>query len=105
MLPLVPWPHHDLRTHTSRATQHGPGTKPKKPTRGCDPDMLPGCEPWPDELVERYRREGYWRGETLAGLIDAWSADGERTALVAGHDVWSYRRLASRAGRLATGLG
>ncbi|HEY2666748.1 MAG TPA: AMP-binding protein [Actinomycetota bacterium] len=67
--------------------------------------MLPGCEPWPDELVERYRRDGYWRGETLAGLIGAWSADhGERTALVAGSDVWSYRRLATRVNRQATGL-
>jgi non-ribosomal peptide synthetase component E (peptide arylation enzyme) len=34
--------------------------------------MLPGCQPWPDELAERYRREGYWRGETLAGLTRAW---------------------------------
>jgi 2,3-dihydroxybenzoate---[aryl-carrier protein] ligase len=67
--------------------------------------MLPGCQPWPDELAERYRREEYWRGETLAGLIGVWSADhGERTALVAGRDVWSYRRLAVRADRLATGL-
>src|SRR5437879_7528574 len=67
--------------------------------------MLPGCEPWPDELAERYRREGYWRGEVLGGLISAWSADhGERTALAAGHDVWSYRRLAVQADRLAAGL-
>src|SRR5579859_1254706 len=67
--------------------------------------MLTGCVPWPADLAERYRRQGYWRGETLAQLLRPWArADGERTALVTAEGRWSYAELDERADRLAAGL-
>jgi len=46
--------------------------------------MLPGCVPFPDEYAERYRREGYWRGERLGDLLRRWAAaGGDRVAVTA----------------------
>ncbi|MER5325421.1 (2,3-dihydroxybenzoyl)adenylate synthase [Streptosporangium roseum] len=68
--------------------------------------MMPGCVEWPEEVAARYRREGYWRGETLGDLLRrVAAAHGPRTALVSGDSRWSYRELDERADRLAAGLG
>ncbi|MFY1638087.1 (2,3-dihydroxybenzoyl)adenylate synthase [Solwaraspora sp. WMMB335] len=73
----------------------------------ADPPVDPGPDftPWPDEYAQRYRRLGYWRGETfdqwLTGLV---ARHGERTAVVGGGQRWSYRRLHRTAHRLAAGL-
>jgi 2,3-dihydroxybenzoate-AMP ligase len=67
--------------------------------------MLPGCVPWPDEFADRYRREGYWQGETLGQLLRVRAqTDGQRTALVTEARRWSYAELDARADRLAAGL-
>ncbi|MEV4185872.1 AMP-binding protein, partial [Streptosporangium canum] len=67
--------------------------------------MMPGCVEWPEEVAARYRREGYWRGETLGDLLRrVAAAHGSRTALVSGDSRWSYRELDERADRLAAGL-
>ncbi|MEU4538687.1 AMP-binding protein [Streptosporangium sp. NPDC023825] len=67
--------------------------------------MLAGCVEWPSEVAASYRREGYWRGETLGDLLRRLAAaHGSRTALVAGEDRWTYRELDERADRLAAGL-
>ncbi|MGH3341672.1 MAG: (2,3-dihydroxybenzoyl)adenylate synthase [Carbonactinosporaceae bacterium] len=67
--------------------------------------MLEGFRPWPHELAERYRRAGYWRGDTLGGLLRTWAdTHGERTALVCGSRRVSYRRLDEEADRLAAWL-
>lgn len=67
--------------------------------------MLKGCVDWPADFAARYRREGYWRGETLGDLLRPWArSDGARTALVAGDRRWTYGALDGRADRLATGL-
>jgi 2,3-dihydroxybenzoate-AMP ligase len=67
--------------------------------------VLEGCVPWPEELAARYRREGYWRGETLGELLRPWArADPARTALVTPGRRWAYGELNERADRLAVGL-
>ncbi|MDP9106068.1 MAG: AMP-binding protein [Candidatus Eremiobacteraeota bacterium] len=67
--------------------------------------MLAGCVPWPPELAERYRREGYWRGEVLGELTRRWArSDGRRTALVTPSETWSYAEVDGAADRLAAGL-
>lgn len=67
--------------------------------------MLEGCVPWPADLAERYRREGYWRGETLGELLRPWArTDPERVALVTPGRRWTYGELDRRADRLAAGL-
>ncbi|WP_440085835.1 (2,3-dihydroxybenzoyl)adenylate synthase [Streptosporangium sp. LJ11] len=67
--------------------------------------MLAGCVEWPSEVAAFYRREGYWRGETLGDLLRRLAAaHGSRTALVAGETRWTYRELDERADRLAAGL-
>lgn len=66
---------------------------------------LPGCPAWPDESAARYRAAGYWRGETFGQLLrERALRHGERTALVAGAQRWSYRELDERADRLAAGF-
>jgi 2,3-dihydroxybenzoate-AMP ligase len=67
--------------------------------------LLSGCVPWPQDLADRYRREGWWREETLAGLLRPWArADGSRVAVVAGGRSWTYAELDGWADALAAGL-
>ncbi|NKQ55819.1 AMP-binding protein [Amycolatopsis sp. K13G38] len=65
--------------------------------------MLDGCVPWPEELAERYRREGYWQGKTLDTLIT--EADRSKVALVAADGRrWTYGELDAWIARVAAGL-
>ncbi|HEY3241026.1 MAG TPA: AMP-binding protein [Acidimicrobiia bacterium] len=70
--------------------------------------MLAGCVPWPDEVAERYRREGYWRGETLGQQLRRWAAEyGDRPAVVSPVDTGAtvtYAELDAAADRLAFAL-
>lgn len=67
--------------------------------------MLDGSVPFPEETAERYRREGYWRGDTLGGLLRAWAErSGDAPAVVAGERAISYRELDVLADRLAVEL-
>jgi 2,3-dihydroxybenzoate-AMP ligase len=67
--------------------------------------MLPGCVAWPNDLAEKYRRDGYWRGEVLGEFLKQRSrTDGQRIALVANGSRWTYAELDSRVDRLAAGL-
>ncbi len=67
--------------------------------------LLDGVVGWPAELAERYRREGYWRPETLGGLLREWAARyGEATAVVSGADRVTYAELDRRADARARGL-
>lgn len=67
--------------------------------------LLADCPRWPEDLAERYRRAGYWRGETFGQMLRRLADQhGERTAVVGGGQRWSYRELDQRADRLAAGL-
>jgi 2,3-dihydroxybenzoate-AMP ligase len=67
--------------------------------------MLTGCVPWPAELAERYRRDGYWRGEPLGNIArDIARSDPDRVAILSGTSSWTYGELDRRADRLAAGL-
>lgn len=66
---------------------------------------MDGFTPWPQEFAQRYRSAGYWSGLTLGDLPGRWAeAFGDRTAVVAGGERWTYRELGERSGRLAAGF-
>ncbi|MGW5661066.1 (2,3-dihydroxybenzoyl)adenylate synthase [Streptomyces sp. NPDC003758] len=67
--------------------------------------MLDGCTPWPQDVAERYRTEGYWRGETLLDLLDEpVRRVGGRTALVGPGTRLTYDELDRRSRRMAAGF-
>lgn len=60
---------------------------------------------FPEEFARRYREAGYWRGETLGGLLREWATLPEpRTAIVESGRRWSYTELDAKADRLAAGF-
>jgi 2,3-dihydroxybenzoate-AMP ligase len=64
--------------------------------------MLAGCTPWPEAVVYRYRREGYWTTETLGALIDGIvSRAPDRTAVVHEAGSATYGALDDYADRIA----
>lgn len=67
--------------------------------------MNPPRQIWPDDFADRYRRSGYWRGETLGAMLRR-SATGapDRTAVIHDDLRWSYGELDTRADRLASGF-
>ena len=66
---------------------------------------LPGCVPFPAEFAERYRREGYWRGERLGDLLRQWAAaGGDRPAVTGAGATMTYAELDAAADRVAFGL-
>lgn len=67
--------------------------------------MLEGTVPVPAEFAERYRRDGYWIGRTLADLARPGSgADGAKTAVVTARERLTYAEVDERADRLAAGF-
>ena len=70
---------------------------------------LAGCVPFPADVAERYRREGYWRGERLGDLLRQWAAaGGDRLAVSgaggSGQGSMTYAELDRAADRVAYGL-
>ncbi len=60
---------------------------------------------WPDELAERYRAKGYWRGEPLTAMLARQcelAPDAE--AILCGERRFSYRELDAASSRLAANL-
>ncbi|MGW4024910.1 (2,3-dihydroxybenzoyl)adenylate synthase [Streptomyces sp. NPDC005009] len=75
------------------------------------PDALtPGLDAptWPTEFADRYRRSGYWRGETFGGVLrERATAHPDRIALVdpaPERRTRTYRELDDAADRLAAGF-
>ncbi|MFI2641046.1 (2,3-dihydroxybenzoyl)adenylate synthase [Streptomyces sp. NPDC018610] len=72
--------------------------------------LTPGVDAptWPDDVAERYRAAGYWRGETFGGMLrERAAAHPDRTALVdpsPRRRTWTYRELDEAADRLAAGF-
>lgn len=61
--------------------------------------------PWPQELQESYRTQGYWAGAPLGDLLrQSARAAAQRTAIIAGDKRWTYQELDERADQLAQGL-
>lgn len=73
--------------------------------------MIPLRQTWPDELAQRYRERGYWRGETFPGFLRERAAQfSDRIAVIGGDGTrLTYGELlagarAAAAGYLALGL-
>jgi 2,3-dihydroxybenzoate-AMP ligase len=67
--------------------------------------MLPGTVEWPEDMAARYRREGWWDGSTLFGLLERAAARWpDKAALVSGERRLSYAELQQQATRLAARL-
>jgi 2,3-dihydroxybenzoate---[aryl-carrier protein] ligase len=69
--------------------------------------MNPVRQTWPADFAERYRRAGYWRGETFGQFLrDRARSSPDRTAVIAasGNPRWSYRELDLRADAMAAGF-
>jgi len=67
---------------------------------------LPGFSPWPSSFAERYRRAGYWCGETLGEMLRRSARQhASRPALVSSERRVSYAELDRRADELGTGFG
>ncbi|WP_262697422.1 MULTISPECIES: (2,3-dihydroxybenzoyl)adenylate synthase [Streptomyces] len=61
--------------------------------------------PWPDELSERYRRAGHWRGRPLGDILRDGAREHPDAPAVLCEDLsWSYAELDGRSDRLAAGL-
>lgn len=60
---------------------------------------------WPEEFAARYRRAGYWTGETFGRWLRTRAeAHPERKAIVGGEIGWTYAELDARAHRMAAGV-
>ncbi|NUS94343.1 MAG: AMP-binding protein [Nocardia sp.] len=66
---------------------------------------LPGSTPWPPDLIDYYRAEKLWTGETFGALLTARAtAHPEAIAVVDAANRWTYAELDHRSRSLATGL-
>lgn len=67
--------------------------------------MIPARQEWPSQFADRYRKAGYWRGETLPGFLsERASAHPDQIAIVDGDRRWTYRELDDRASSVARGF-
>lgn len=70
-----------------------------------EPLVTDGFVPYPADVAESYRRDGYWTDETLPEpLFAAVDRHPGRTAVVAGEESLTYAELADRILRVAGGL-
>lgn len=66
---------------------------------------LPLRQVWPDELIERYRTAGYWRGETFPAFLQHSTAHfSDHVAVVADDTRYTYGQLGLEAERIGAGL-
>lgn len=71
----------------------------------ASPALVPLRQSWPPALVARYRAAGYWRGETLPGVLRERAAQfADDIAVVGGEVRLSYAALWQEAGRIGAGL-
>lgn len=65
--------------------------------------MMRVSQKWPKEFAERYRRAGYWRGETTGEILRLRAqASPDHLAVIDGNTRWTYAQLDARADRLAS---
>ncbi|WP_282297218.1 AMP-binding protein [Stenotrophomonas sp. PS02289] len=66
---------------------------------------LPLAQTWPAARVARYRAAGYWRGETLPGMLRERAATyADDLAVIGGEVRLTYAQLWQYAGRIGAGL-
>jgi 2,3-dihydroxybenzoate-AMP ligase len=66
---------------------------------------LPLRQTWPAALVARYRAAGYWRGETLPGVLrERAERYADDIAVIAGDTRLTYAQVWQQAGRIGAGL-
>jgi 2,3-dihydroxybenzoate-AMP ligase len=64
--------------------------------------MLEGCTPFPPEFAERYKREGFWRAETIPqAIVRAADQRPDSIALVDSTRSVTYSQLLDEAGQVA----
>ena len=67
--------------------------------------MTPVSQVWPEDLAQRYRQAGYWRGETFGAFLRERAAQHpDKIALVCGQTRLSYAELDRRADEMAAGF-
>ncbi|WP_159502141.1 AMP-binding protein [Microbacterium sp. 18062] len=72
---------------------------------GLAPLVLDGFTPYPQDVAERYRREGHWIDQILPEpLFASVARHPEKTAIIAGDARIGYAELGDRVLRVAAGL-
>ena len=67
--------------------------------------MLIGYTEWPKELVDRYREEGCWLGETFGSMLkERAEKHGDQIAVVSSNTHITYSELDKKVDRLASGF-
>lgn len=67
--------------------------------------MITAAQVWPEEFANRYRKAGYWRGETLGEVLrERAISHPDRIAVVGGEKRWTYGELYDRARCIASGV-
>ncbi len=67
--------------------------------------MLPLRQTWPRDAADRYRKAGYWRGETFPGFLRQRAAERPDAPAIIGADRrWTYAELWARAEAAAAGF-
>lgn len=67
--------------------------------------MIRAEQNWPEEFAERYRRDGYWTGETFHEFFEKRvQAHPDRIAVISGDQRWSYSELYQRSITAASGF-
>lgn len=67
--------------------------------------MTEPAQIWPQAFAARYRREGFWTGQTLPLMLwDSMARRPDRLAVVGGGQRWSYAELQRRAEIAAAGF-
>ena len=65
---------------------------------------MDGFVPFPGDVADRYRSAGYWRGETLAGLLRPFAESTRSRVALVGDSAHTYGALDAEADRIAGGL-
>ncbi len=67
--------------------------------------MLEGVVRFPPEFAKKYREKGYWEDRTIASHFADWFAEyADRTAIIDGDKIATYREVDERSTRVALNL-
>ena len=67
--------------------------------------MLDGVVKYPPEFAQKYREKGYWEDRSIASHFGEWFSEyADRTAIIDGERVVTYKELDERSTRVALNL-